>query len=521
MALGVLDEPLPQASNSVRPLCWKRGEMSTRLLRAPDKRMSTESNRKPTLFALAFPSILANLLFSAVVIVQIRFIGELGTEALAAINVGQRVFFALQALLMAVSAGTTALVARAWGAGDSDEASRVVMVSIVTGAAFALAMTATGMLAAKPVASVFGLDAATTELAAVNIRWMSAFNLAFAVNLILGAALRAAGDAWSPLWIGAGVNVVNVPLLYLFIFGHYGFPRMGVAGAALAGGISFTIGAAVMATIWLRQGFRVKHVRNKWFRRERLRQLLRIGGPAGLEMLVFQAGHFLFLILIGHYYGTTAFAAYGVGQSLLMVCFVVGFGFSIASATLTGQHLGAGDATVAARSGWRSAAMATACVGSLGLAIALFAPELTTFFLRGDRETARLTTVMVYMTAAMTPFLAIEFAIGGALRGAGDTRFPLIATAVGLLGVRCVLAATFTALSLPVEWVFGALMGEFVVKGAMLVARFRSKRWHTAIRDSAPRAPKLTRLAPLSAGGAGSRRLCRTSGAAASRRSAC
>ena len=460
--------------------------------------MTAHTHPKPTLFALAFPSILANLSYAAVMIVQLKCIGALGTEALAAVNVGQRVFFALQAVLMAVSAGTTALVARAWGAGDGDEASRVTLASLVAGGAFALAMTVPGMLAARPIAAVFGLDATTIELAATNIRWMSAFNLAFAVNLILGAALRAAGDAWSPLWIGVAVNLVNVPLLYLLVFGHYGFPQMGVAGAALAGGASFALGAAAMLVIWLRQGFRLKHVRNKWFRRERFARLLRIGLPAGLEMVVFQLGYFGFLMPIGHYYGTAAFAAYGVGQSLLMVCFVVGFGFSIASATLAGQHLGAGDPVAAARSGWRSAAGAAVCVGAIGLAVALFAPQLAAFFIGDEPETVRLTTVMAYMMAAMTPLMAIEFAIGGALRGAGDTRFPLVATTIGLVGVRCGLALVFTWLGWPVEWVYGAMIGEFLVKCAMLVARFRSGRWRRAIPETAA-TPGAARLVASSA----------------------
>ena len=229
---------------------------------------------------------------------------------------------------------------------------------------------------------------------------MSAFNLAFAANFILGAALRAAGDAWSPLWIGAGVNVVNVPLLYVFVFGHYGFPAMGVAGAAVAGGISFTLGGIVMIAIWLRQGFRLKYVANKWFRRERFGRLLHIGYPAGMEVVVFQVGYFAFLMMIGHYYGTVAFAAYNVGASLLMVCFVVGFGFSIAGATLAGQHLGANDADGAVRSGWRSAGYAIALMGALGLAVAGFAPELAVFFLGDEPETVRLTVQMAYIMAA-------------------------------------------------------------------------------------------------------------------------
>ena len=437
--------------------------------------------RQVSLFELAFPSILANLLFSAVAIVQTKFVGMLGPEALAAIGVGQRVFFALQAVLMAVSAGTTALVARAWGADDRDEASRVTMASLVAGGIFALAVTLPGILAAAPVASIFGLDAHTTELAATNIRWMSAFNLAFAVNFILGAALRAAGDAWSPLWIGAGVNVLNVPLLYVFVFGRYGFPDMGVAGAALAGGLSFSLGGVVMVVIWLRQGFRLKYVSSKWCRVDRFRRLLHIGYPAGAEMVIFQAGYFVFLMLVGHNYGTVAFAAYNVGTTLMMVCFVVGFGFSIAGATLVGQHLGAGDPAGAIRSGWRAAIYAIALMSSLGFIAAAFAPQLAAFFLGNEPETVRLTVQLAYIMAATTPLLAIEFAIGGALRGAGDTRFPLLATMIGLIGVRCTLALAFTWLGWSVLWVFGATIVEYLVKGGMLAVRFANGRWKTAI----------------------------------------
>lgn len=465
------------------PACRNTGDDWQVASDSPPSASAATAGRAGTtsLFGLAFPSILANLLFSAVAFVQMKFVGMLGTEALAAIGVGQRVFFALQAVLMAVSAGTTALVARAWGADDREEASRVTMASLVAGGGFALVMTAPGILAAAPVASIFGLDPYTNDLAAANIRWMSVFNLTFAVNFILGAALRAAGDAWSPLWIGIAVNILNVPLLYLFVFGHYGFPAMGVAGAAVAGGISFTVGAAAMMWIWLAQGFRLKYVANRWCRRERFAKLLRIGYPAGLEMLIFQVGYFLFLMLIGHYYGTNAFAAYNVGSSLLMLCFVVGFGFSIAGATLTGQHLGAGDPAGAARSGWRAAGYAIAAMGALGLLVALYAWELAEFFVGEEPETLPLTVHMAYIMAATTPMMAIEFAIGGALRGAGDTRFPLVATVVGLIGIRCSLAIAFTLLGWPVEWVYGAMIVEFVVKSGMLLARFTSGRWQTVM----------------------------------------
>lgn len=472
----------------------ERADVEDRLDQSSQKRPAPEpvpagppssdraSTERPSIWSLALPSILGNLLYSAVALVQTKFVGELGAPAVAAVGAGQRVFFALQAVMLAISAGTTALVARAWGADDYDEAARVTMASLVLAGVFAIVMTIPGVLLARPVASIFGLDAATLDYAADNIRWLTAFNLAFAVNFILGAALRAAGDAWSPLWIAAIVNVINVPLLYAFVFGRWGFPEMGVAGAAIATGIAFTVGGVLLIGLWLKQRFRLKYVSSRWFRKPRFKRLLDIGYPAGLEMVVFQVGFFIFMMLIGNFYGTEAFAAYNVGGNLLMVVMVAGFGFSIAGATLVGQHLGAGDFAGATRSGWIAMGYALVSMGLLGALVIVFANELATFFLGDDLKTIRYTVQFTWILGAMTPLLAVEFAIGGSLRGAGDTRFPLLATAIGLLGVRCGLAATFTYMALPVAWVFGALIGDYLVKGAMLLWRFRSGRWRTAVR---------------------------------------
>ncbi|MYE12337.1 MAG: hypothetical protein F4X99_11920, partial [Gammaproteobacteria bacterium] len=136
--------------------------------------------------------------------VQTKFVGELGPQAVAAVGAGQRVFFALQAVMIAISAGTTALVARAWGAEEYDEAGRVTMASLVLASAFGLALTVPGILFADQLATVFGLDEATVAMAADNIRWLSVFNVAFAVNFILGAPQSPPPRPRTPRWGGMG-----------------------------------------------------------------------------------------------------------------------------------------------------------------------------------------------------------------------------------------------------------------------------------------------------------------------------
>lgn len=406
----------------------------------------------------------------------------MGASAIAAVTTGNRLFFALQAILMAISAGTTALVARSWGAKDYVECARITSASLWIGNGVALAMTIPSVVFAYQIAGVFGLDEKTTRLAADFIRWLSIFNVAFAINLVLGASLRAAGDTKTPLWIGAFTNLVNVALVYLLVYGGLGIQAMGVSGAALANGISFTVGAAIFLLMWFRNKLVVGRGGRGSLAPERVKRLINIGYPAGVEQAVFQIGFVAFLWIVA-LFGTAAYAAYGVGVNILSISFVVGFGFSIAGATLVGQHLGANDARGAARQGWRATSYAIASMVVLSIVIAIFASEIARFLIDDD-EVVRLTVSFIYIMALAQPLMAIEFTLGGCLRGAGDTRFPLLTTLVGLVGVRVVLAAIFTLVGFSVEWIYAALIGDYIVKAAMLVHRFKSGKWKQIFSDS-------------------------------------
>jgi putative MATE family efflux protein len=436
---------------------------------------------------LAWPAVLTNLLQSTVGLVDVKVVGSLGAAAVAAATAGHRLFFVLQATLMAVSAGTTALVARAWGAGRPDEASRVVRSSLRLSCAIALVMAGVGLAVAEPFASMFGLSGNAHELAAIYIRWISGFTLVFAVGFVLAAGLRAAGDTRTPLAIGAVTNVVNVLMLYMLVYGGFGFPKIGIAGAALAGGLAFTAGAALTFWLWLSGKLRLQQVAPDSLDRERMRNVVRIGYPAALEQLVVQSGFIAFTYIIARRYGTEALAAYGIGVQILSLSFVVGFGFSIAASTLVGQHLGAGSPERAAQSGWRALFLAVGSMSVLSVLIVSFARPIARAMI-SDPEVVRLTVAFIYLLGAAQPLMAVEFAIGGALRGAGDTRFPLITTFTGLILGRVLLASVFAMAAYSVEWVYGALLADYVLKTILLITRFRSNRWQHVLVPLTPAA---------------------------------
>jgi len=429
----------------------------------------------PGILRLAWPAVIGNLLMSVVGIVGIKIVGALGTEAVAAVTTGQRIFFISQGILMALTAGTTAMVARAWGAGDRDEAGRVTRASVVIGAVLSVVLAAPCVVFADELAGIFKLDATTVAEAADFIRIMSLFNVAFSLVMVISSAVRAAGDTITPLWIGALTNVVNVYLLYGLVFGRFGFPAMGVRGAALANGAAFSVGALLSVGMWLRGGLVIGLGDGASLSRRRIEQLIRIGVPAGAEQFILQIGFVIFLYIVA-FYGTAPYAAYGIGVQLLSLSFVVGFGFSIAASTHVGQRLGANDPQGAAESGWRAMRLSVAAMIVIGAVIILSA-ETTAALMIDDPEVIRLTVVFIYILGAVQPLMAIEFAIGGALRGAGDTRFPMFTTLIGLLLVRGSVAGVGAYLGLAVEWIYAALIVDYLVKATLLTWRFRQNRW--------------------------------------------
>ncbi len=429
----------------------------------------------PGILRLAWPAVVGNLLMSLVGIVGIKIVGSLGAQAVAAVTTGHRIFFIAQGIMMALSAGTTAMVARAWGAGSHEEAGRVTRASVIISVVLAIALALPCIFFAETLVGVFELDANTLADAADFLRIVSLFNVGFAIVMVLGAALRAAGDTMTPLWIGAFTNVVNVFLVYGMVFGRFGLPELGVRGAALAAGLSFLAGAVITLLMWLRGWLIVGVGQGKSLTRHRVTQLFRIGIPAGVEQLIFQVGFVAFLYIVS-FYGTAPYAAYGIGVQLLSLSFVIGFGFAIAASTHVGQRLGADDPEGAVYSGWRATWLSIASMTVIG-AVIIYTAEFTASLMIDDPEVVRLTVVFIYILGAVQPLMAIEAALGGALRGAGDTRFPMLVTLTGLIVVRGSVAALGAYLGVSVEWIFAALIADYIVKAVMLVLRFRSDRW--------------------------------------------
>tara|TARA_R110000823_G_scaffold295738_3_gene415612 strand:- start:66647 stop:68038 length:1392 start_codon:yes stop_codon:yes gene_type:complete len=435
----------------------------------------TSASASRTVWRLAWPNIISNLLFTTVGFLHIKIVAQLGTSSVAAVTTGHRVFFLVQAILMGVSVAATAMVARAWGAGQTERAEMVAWTSILLAVALAVSLSVPVVFAPEAIASLFGLDEETTRLAGQFIFWLGVFNIFSAISMMLSTSLRAIGDVITPLCFLFFSSALNILCAWLLAFGIGPLPQMGVAGVSLGGSAGASLITLTFALVWWRGHFSLKPIKRLAVDWHTARQVVNIGAPSVIEQGIVQVAFLAFFAIIAQY-GTEPFAAYGIGISLVAFSIVIGFGFGIATATLVGQHLGAGQPEQAVLAATRSLRMALLAMTTLSILLAWFAVPLARFMI-DDPVVIDLTVAFIYIIAIAQPMMAFEFTLGGALRGAGETRFPLRATFFGIIFGRLIPALIFLWMELSIYWIFSVMLLDYVIKASMLLHHFQSRKW--------------------------------------------
>jgi putative MATE family efflux protein len=440
------------------------------------------ANHKMRLVSLAAPTIAANVLLNLVALIAIGVVDQLGSSAVAAVIAADRVYFATQAVALGLATGTTALVAHAWGAKDSVAADGALKLSLCTGLVLSLLLTAGVHSYAPHLMRLIQMDAATLPMAVRYLRILSYFMPCFTCVAIGSAALRATGDAVTPMLLSMFGNAVTLATTYGLVFGRFGLPRVGLYGAAWAAGIAMLSIALSFLTLWRVKWLRLKPLGNTRYSKSQLSHLIRLSVPASLEQVLFNGALLGFLAVIS-IYGQSAYTAYGVGVNLLSLSVFIGIGFTAATATMVGQHLGAGEPQEAERAAWHASRWAVAIMTTIALILCLGAKVISRSII-SDHQTREYLVALIWILACVQPLMAVEFSLSGAFRGAGDTRAAVRITATGLLVGRVTLTLVFYALDLSVYWIYCALLGDYAIKALMYVTAFRRGRWKTSFAET-------------------------------------
>lgn len=427
--------------------------------------------------SLAWPTILAGLLENAASTVDMIMVGQLGSAEIASVGFCSMINWALITPMNGIAVAVVALVARSVGAGKTEQA------RLALGQALLLAMligVATGSLtffAAPYIFRAFGVEPRVFALSLGYLRVLCLGQPFFGMLMVCGGALRGAGDMRTPLFLGAGANVVHVGLNYVLIFGRLGLPALGVRGAATGTVLSYVVDSGVFILLLLGPWLRLRLSRRDFiWDRKRALQIVRLALPACLEQLVLQVG-LLFYARFIVAFGTAALSGYQVGMQVLSLSFIPNMGFSIAAGTLVGQNLGAGRPDRAKRAGWVSLGWALSAIGLMGAVYLLAARPIAGIFVR-EEEVIGYAVSYIQAVAFAQAGMAVYFTLSGALRGAGDTRSPLVATLLGMYGCRIPVTWVFTSLlGWGVAAVFQLLILDFAVRVAVILTRYKRGRW--------------------------------------------
>jgi putative MATE family efflux protein len=380
-----------------------------------------------------------------------------------------------------VTVGGTALVARFVGAGDRKAAIHVTNQAILLAVVLGLVGSVGGLAGVDRAVWLMGLRGLTADFAAAYLRPLLLLLVFQVVELTGIACLVGAGDTRTGLWVLGGVTLLNIPLAWGFFHGLGPLPGLGFVGISLGTGISHAVGAVTVllllargrSGLWLRP-------RLLWPDRELLWRLMRVSVPAGVDSMSVAVGHLCFLIVINRL-GDEASGAHGIALGWEALAYLSGQAFGTAAMALVGQNLGAGRPREAARSGWTAFRLGCVVMCVMGLVFFVLAPQMFSLFCPQEEKLGVIRTgvPVLRLVAFAMPALASSQIFTYALRGAGDTRVPVLFTWTGFLLVRIPLALLLTSppfdLGLFGAWL--AMFADLYLRGGLFLARFAGGRW--------------------------------------------
>jgi len=414
-----------------------------------------------------------------------------GDEPKAAMGLLAYLMWLIPSAFAFVGIGATALVARFIGAGDRPQAVHAMRQSLTLGGlltGIVMVLCIFGGPTFIRTMQFTGLTAEYAERYLVLLTWAVPFIM---FEQIATACLRGAGDTVSGLQARVLVNLTNAAVSAALVTGWGPFPHLGWEGLAVGTLCGHIVGAAMLLVIVLRgRGGISLSLRLESFDLPMMRRILRIGLPAGFDLLTVICCHLVYAGIINSL-GTTSQAAHGLGVQIEAMSYLAGSAFQVAAATMTGQSLGALNSPRAVRSTLVATALAMTTMCIAGTTFFIFGEQLAEFFSKTPSATTKLTGDLLKIVAISCPFLAVLQVLSGALRGAGDTAWPFLTTLAGLLGIRLPGAAwlALEAIPLPlgdyvipgmgwgVQGAWIAMVADVAVRSVLISARFASGRW--------------------------------------------
>jgi putative MATE family efflux protein len=399
-------------------------------------------NTVRVIFFLSWPVMAQMLLHSLVMAVDMKMVGFLGSNAVAAVSLSLQLMLFLFMSAWGLGVGTSATAARYFGKKDNAGLVAVVAQAAVIYIVFNALFTAAGLLGVKPLLVLLGARGEVLVFAQSYITIMLAGLFFLTAKAFFWSVFQGVGDTRSPLLLDILTNILNVAGNYVFIFGLGPIPPFGVKGAAMGTVLAHVVLSVVAVRLLLRTVFFRQPPLKELLRyhAERLKTILRIGIPVALQSVIMVGANTAIMGMLARTAdGTHAISAYYLALTIYDFAFLPGIAVSTAAASLVGINIGDGNLTRANESGWRCAGLGALIIVLPAALIYLFAPVLMQFFIN-EAAVVRLGVLLVRTLAVVLPLHGAGMIFSRAIQGSGQTRLPFLVTVFSWLIVRVPLA---------------------------------------------------------------------------------
>ncbi len=431
------------------------------------------NNRVKKVLNLSLPAALNSFLDMLQTLVDLIMVGRISPSAIASVGVSMQLIWGIYVFVSIFHIGTNALVSRFVGAKNIDEAGKVIFSISLVAFLFSVPIGILGFLFSE---NLFLLIGTSKEVAKLGGEYLGIVSLTIPFLFLGGifySALSASGDTKTPLKIGIAGNILNTVLDYVLIFGHFGFPELGVKGAAIATATTNIFEVFIYLIILGSRKFNIYF--NYSFSFNLVKRALKVGIPTGIERIITYSSYIVLVILITEY-GTFTLAGYQIGLRIEGLAFMPGIGFTIAAMALVGQNLGAKNFEEAEKSAITTMKVASVFMGTLGI-LMIFVPELLCKIFTSDKKTIEEAVIYLRMMGISQIPLAVVFVLSGSLRGAGATKSTLIINTSSLWLVRMLPAFIFSAIFHNVLLIYLVITIETYFRALILWLAFKKGKW--------------------------------------------
>ena len=439
---------------------------------------------------IAFPAIAEMVLMSLIASADTIMVGQLGKKALSAVFLPTQPRMIFLAVFVALNVGVTAIVARRKGENRQEEANSTLRNALILGFGVSLVMTILAVSLAEPLMRLAGGHERTPDDALVlkgAVDYFVIMSLALPINAVsmcINAALRGVGDTKIPLKVNIISNLVNVFFNYLLIFGHFGFPRLEIRGAAIASVIGLAAGMllSIHAVVNNTNSYLRISRRDNWrIVPQTMSSILKVGGNAVVEQASMRFGFFMYSRIM-YSLGVTLFAAHNIAMQFLGLTFNFADGLSVAATSLVGQNLGKGRKDLSLLYGKITQRVAMVLSLALGLMTFLFRYPVGRLFINpGTPDAANVilfAAEALIVVAIMQPLQMSSVVLSGALRGAGDNLYVAGVMLVCVSVIRPLMAwlsVEVFHLGLALTWLLS--LAEIGIRLIFFYRRFESGAW--------------------------------------------